>query len=499
MRSTAPTRWWRQAALLAGTVMVVTACGGTTTTGAPSAAPVTPAPAVSGAPSADTGYSGPPVTIEYAIWGDPAEINSQKAVVAGFTAANPSITVDVTVADWDAYWDKLQTGLAGGAAPDVFAMDGPLGPDYQTRDVLLDLTPYIEAEGYDLGQLDDNAVKDFTTKDGVVFGLPRDLNVIALFYNKDMFDAAGIAYPDDTWTWDKLVEVGKQLTKDNDGDGTIDQWGVYTETTDMENAWSSFVWQAGGDILTEDGTKSALDRPESAAGIQFLQDLIWKEKVIPDPAIFAETGDAFEQKVAAMEINGSWLVPTHEAAGIKLGIAPLPAGPAGKATSVNPTGAVVYAKTDARRPPGCSPSTSPAPRPRRRSWPSRPGAGEQADPRHQLPGVLRRRAGVRGLARVRPPRRLRGLQRVHHDPPDGARRERVQRTQQDGADAIASVNEELNGIPQAASNPAGADIDRAGRPAMSLLRVVIVSVRAGSACGSRGTAAVLRHAAVPQR
>ena len=342
-------RWRTVAVAAAGLALVVGACGGTTTgTPAPATvAPATAAPATSGEPGADTGYSGPPVTIEYAIWGDPAEINSQKAVVEGFTAANPNIKVDVTVADWDAYWDKRQTGLAGGAAPDVFAMDGPLGPDYQSRDVLLDLTPYIEADGYDLGQLDDNAVKDFTTKDGVVFGLPRDLNVIALYYNKDMFDAAGIAYPDDTWTWDKLVEVGKQLTKDTDGDGTIDQWGLYTETTDMENAWSSFVWQAGGDILTQDGTKSALDKPELAAGIQFLQDLIWKEKVVPEPAIFAETGDAFEQKVAAMEINGSWLVPTHEAAGLNLGIAPLPAGPAGKATSVNPTGAVVYAGTKA--------------------------------------------------------------------------------------------------------------------------------------------------------
>ena len=333
------------AAAAAGLALLVAACGGsTTTTAAPGA---TPAPASSGQASAGTGYSGPPVTIEYAIWGDPAEINSQKAIVEGFTAANPNITVNVTVADWDAYWDKLQTGLAGGAAPDVFAMDGPLGPDYQGRDVLLDLTPYIQGEGYDLGQLDDNAVKDFTTKDGVVFGLPRDLNVIALFYNKDMFDAAGIPYPDDTWTWDKLAEVAKQLTVDTNGDGTIDQWGLYTETTDMENAWSEFVWQAGGDILTADGTKSALDRPESAAGIQRLSDLIWKDKVIPDPALFAETGDAFEQGVAAMEINGSWLVPTHEAAGINLGIAPLPAGPAGKATSVNPTGAVVYAGTKA--------------------------------------------------------------------------------------------------------------------------------------------------------
>ena len=84
------------------------------------------------------------MTIKYSIWGDPQEITSQKAIADAFHAANPNITVDVDVSDWDAYWTKLQTGLAGGAAPDVFAMDGPLFPDYQARDVLLDLKPYID-------------------------------------------------------------------------------------------------------------------------------------------------------------------------------------------------------------------------------------------------------------------------------------------------------------------------------------------------------------------
>jgi multiple sugar transport system substrate-binding protein len=160
-----------------------------------------------------------------------------------------------------------------------------------------------------------------------------------------MFDAASIAYPDGTWDWAKLVEVAKQLTKDTNGDGTPDQWGVYTETTDMENAWSSFVWQAGGDILSAMARSRRSIRTRQAQGIQFLQDLIWKDKVSPDPAIFAETGDAFEQGKAAMEINGSWLVATHEAAGLQFGIAPLPKGPASQATSVNPTGAVVYKGT----------------------------------------------------------------------------------------------------------------------------------------------------------
>jgi len=326
------------------------ACGGSATSSpvgsAPGSAPASAsAPAGSPAASADTGYSGPPATLEYSIWGDPAEIKNQQAIVDAFTAANPTVTVNVTVSDWEPYWDKLQTGLAGGAAPDVFAMDGPLGPDYQTRDVLLDLTPYIEGESYDLGQLDANAVKDFTTADGAQFGLPRDLNVIALYFNKKMFDEASIPYPDGTWDWAKLVDVAHKLTKDANGDGQPDQWGVYTETTDMENAWSSLVWQAGGDILSSDGTKSALDTDQAAQGLQFLQDLIWKEKVLPDPALFAETGDPFEAGKAAMEINGSWLVPTDEAAGLEFGIAPLPKGPVAQATSVNPTGAVIYKGT----------------------------------------------------------------------------------------------------------------------------------------------------------
>ena len=154
------------------------------------------------------------------------------------------------MSDWEPYWDKLQTSLAGGDAPDVFAMDGPLFPDYQSRDVLLDLKPFIDRDGYDLTQLADQAVADFTTPDGQ-FGLPRDLNVVALYYNKAMFDAAGIPYPDETWDWAKLNDVAKQLTV-KDANGKVTQWGFYTETTDMENYWSELVWQNGGDIVSAD-------------------------------------------------------------------------------------------------------------------------------------------------------------------------------------------------------------------------------------------------------
>ena len=221
-------------------------------------------------------------------------------------------------------------------------MDGPLFPDYQTRDQLLDLTPLIARDGFDLTQLVDLAVQDFTATDGHQYGLPRDLNTIALFYNKTMFDAAKLPYPDGTWDWSKLVEVATKLTKTS-GNATT-QWGFYTETSDMENYWSSLVWQAGGDILSPDKKSVLIDSAQAAAGIQFLQDLIYKDKVMQQP-VAGGTGDAFENGQAAMEANGSWLVPTHLAAGIDFGVAPLPKGPAGQATSVNPSGVVVYKGT----------------------------------------------------------------------------------------------------------------------------------------------------------
>ncbi len=77
-------------------------------------------------------------------WGDPAELDVWKAIVADFEAANPNIKVDVQVSDWDSYWTKLKTLLAANTPPDVFAMDAPLFMDYQSRGVLLNLQPYID-------------------------------------------------------------------------------------------------------------------------------------------------------------------------------------------------------------------------------------------------------------------------------------------------------------------------------------------------------------------
>ena len=372
MRSSRTTRGPWPMTALAVVALVAGACGGTTASPSPAASAATPAasaaasatavattpPSASAStasasasaaasatanPAAACGsYSGPAAKITYAIWGDTTELANQQKIVNAIMAKDPKITIKVTVADWDNYWPKLQTDLGGGNAPDIFVMDGPLFPDYQTRDQLLDLPPLIARDGFDTAQLADLAAKDFQAADGHQYGLPRDMSTVALYYNKTMFDAAGIAYPDGTWDWAKLADTAKQLTKTSNG--VTSQWGFYTETTDMENDWSSLVWQAGGDILSADKTQVAIDTAQAAQGIQFLQDLIYTDKVMAQP-VAGGTGDMFENGQAAMEANGSWLVPTHEAAGINFGVAPLPKGPAGQATSVNPSGVVGYKGT----------------------------------------------------------------------------------------------------------------------------------------------------------
>ena len=318
-------------------------------------------------------------------------------------------------------------------------MDGPLGPDYQpatscstySRTSGRGLRPHAARRRRRRGLHDRRRGQ---------FGLPRDLNVIALFYNKEMFDAARVAYPDDTWDWAKLVEVGKQLTLDKNGDGMPDQWGLYTETTDMENYWSSLVWQAGGDILSADGKTTALDSDQAARGIQFLQDLIWKEKISPDPAIFAETGDAFEQGKAAMEINGSWLVPrTWRRASTSGSPRCRRDRPARRRRSTRPARSSTRARSRPTRP-GRSSSTWRARRPRRRSWQLKASvpvnkevlARPYAD-RFDGAQVF---ADALGYAHLKPS--FKGYNEFTTTLQDGARRERLQRAQQDrqGGDRV---------------------------------------------------------------
>jgi multiple sugar transport system substrate-binding protein len=315
-------------------VLLLAACSGAKPAGGTSPVPGNTAEVPGGAGQA-------PVTITYMEWGDPAELDVWKAIVSDFEAANPNIKVDVQVSDWDSYWTKLKTLLAANSSPDVFAMDAPLYLDYQSRGSLLNLQPYIDNNPGMLDGLFPNTLEAYKTPQGY-FGLPRDFQTIVVFYNKDMFDAAGVAYPKADWTYDDLRATAKALTKDTNGDGAIDQFGYVIDPWDMEPGWSEIIWAYGGNIITADHTKTLIGEPKARQAWQFLYDMMRVDNSIPDPNTTGQYGgDLFLSGNAAMMAMGHWAVPSYSEATFQWDVVPMPAGPAGQATSVNSAGFVV--------------------------------------------------------------------------------------------------------------------------------------------------------------
>jgi multiple sugar transport system substrate-binding protein len=285
--------------------------------------------------------SNEPVTISMMMWGDPAELEVWNQIVADFHQAKPNITVKVEVSDWDSYWTKLKTLLSADTPPDVFAMDAPLYLDYQSRGVLLNLQPYLDKSPDMLKGVYPQTLEAYKTADGM-YGLPRDFQTIVLFYNKDMFDAAGVAYPTADWTYDDLRNAAKQLTKDSDNDGKFDQFGFYSDLWDMELIWSEAVWAYGGDVINADHTKTLVGEPKAREAWQLFHNMMFEDKSWPDSTRAEEYGgDPFLAGVAAMTTIGHWAVPGYAEVNFKWDVAPMPKGPAGQATSVNSAGFVV--------------------------------------------------------------------------------------------------------------------------------------------------------------
>jgi multiple sugar transport system substrate-binding protein len=240
------------------------------------------------------------------VWGAPEELEVWQTIVDDFQSANPDIKVNVEVSDWDTYWTKLKTLLAANTPPDVFAMDAPLYLDYQSRGVLLNLQPYIDKNAGFLDGFYPVTLEAYKLPDGY-YGMPRDFQTIVLFYNKDMFDAAGVDYPATDWTYDDLRAAAKDLTIDNNGDGTIDQWGFSSDLWDMELIWSEAIWSWGGEVINPEHTETLIGGPAARQAWQYFYDLMFVDKSMPDGNTVGQYGeDLFQAGMVAMTTIGHW-------------------------------------------------------------------------------------------------------------------------------------------------------------------------------------------------
>ncbi len=304
-------------ALLLVSVLVLSACTGI--------APQAAAPGSEGEPAA----AGEPVTITWAFWGSPEEAASHKIVADAFMAEHPEIKIEVWNQPWDDYFTKIQALWASGDSkviPDV-AFLWPT-PRYAAEGVLENLDPYIDASGYDLNDYWPGLLES-AKFEGSVYGFPRDIEVNVIYYNKDMFDAAGVAYPSDDWTWDDFLAAAEALTQ-KDANGMTTVYALAAEG----GKWAKWVNQNNGAILDDyvNPSKCMLTDPASVAGIQFFADLMEQGYAMRPADLNQAGGDAavFSSGQAAMILQNTSRVSAFNAAGMNYDVVPPPIPADGK-------------------------------------------------------------------------------------------------------------------------------------------------------------------------
>jgi multiple sugar transport system substrate-binding protein len=306
-------RWL--AALAAGLLFAVTACG------------------------SGGGDSGP-VTVTYAVW-NKDQMPGLQQVVTEFEKSHPNIHVQLELTPFDQYWTKLQTSAGSGSAPDVFWMNGPNAQLYESNGMLLPLSDRIKKDGVDLAMYQHDLVSLYQY-DGQQFGVPRDFDTVGLWYNKELFDAAGVPYPNASWTWADLQRAAQQLT--NPGKGV---YGVAAALMNQENYYNT-IPQAGGSVISKDGKHSGYDDPATIAGMGFWTDLI-KQGLSPSLQQMTDTAplQLFQSGKVAMYYGGSWraiALNQNDYTKNRVDVAPLPAGKQ-QAVVIHGLANVVYAKS----------------------------------------------------------------------------------------------------------------------------------------------------------
>jgi multiple sugar transport system substrate-binding protein len=265
-----------------------------------------------------------------------------------FHASHPSIKV-FFVRDPGNLQEKMLSDFQTGSAPDVLSGCCDLLPMWAQQGYLLDLRPFVEAE-LDRATIDEWDAAQYRalfTRNGAQFALPKYHGALALYYNKDIFDQYGVAYPDGTWTHDDYAMAMQDVTRDLDHDGMISLWGSMVDIS-----WDRLQVHVNGwgghFVDPKDPTRSLMGQPETLAALQWIHDQMWRNHTMASVVDVQNntTRQAFVQQRLAMVEDGSWaLKEILEGADFRIGVTSLPAGPARKVTLATADGFAIYAGT----------------------------------------------------------------------------------------------------------------------------------------------------------
>lgn len=228
------------------------------------AAPLTAGVSGCAAGTGGSGSSGGRTTLSYGIW-DPLQVAGMKKIIKAFEAEHPDISVRLQVTPYSSYWTTLKTAMRGGSAPDMFWMNAVNLKLYASEGVLQPLDEFIERDGVDMHVHPKELLAMYTYR-GTHYAMPKDFDTVGLWYNKELFDAKGIDYPDASWTWDTVREAAAELTDPRRG-----VHGIAAEMK-RQTTYYNTIAQAGGYVI-RDG-RSGFDDPRTIEGLRFWTDLI---------------------------------------------------------------------------------------------------------------------------------------------------------------------------------------------------------------------------------
>lgn len=230
----------------------------------------------------------------FQIW-DQGQKAGMEAMAEAYMKEHEGVTIEVQATGWDEYWTKLEASATSNSMPDIFWMHSNQIFKYADSGFLADCSDIVDEANYS-----DISVENAKGSDGKLYGVPKDKDIIQMIYNKELFDQAGVDYPDEEWTWTDVEEASAQIYE------KTGKYGYMAYSHDQIGYWN-FVYQNGGQILNEDGTEAAFSDPATTDAIKYYIDL-QKNDWCPTQEQFANTGvtELFFSGEGAMYYEGNW-------------------------------------------------------------------------------------------------------------------------------------------------------------------------------------------------
>lgn len=269
-----------------------------------------------------------PVTIRWRTRWDATRVRRvAQPLIRLIESQHPTIRIELENIESSAeYYAQLRAELHAGEGPDLFYPATHVAYALQLQEQLLPLAEYIEADQLDLSAYDAEALALYT-QSGDPYCLPADIAAQAVIYNKERFDAAGVAYPSAEWSWEEFLALAEELSS-SVGNEEERLFGV----DDSTHMWPLLLWSQTGHGVFDDPyspRQLLLDEPEALSALQWVADLANVHGVAPTRELQddLEISDFFLAEKAAMRIVGQWEIAHYLAeANFPFGLAPLPRG-----------------------------------------------------------------------------------------------------------------------------------------------------------------------------